>query len=313
MSASSRYASVVVLAAVLTLGVAGAAAGDDSLNVARDLYASANYEDALAMLNRIRTPNGAADDRAVERYRALCLLALGRSIEAQKAIEMVVAAEPSYHPSDSEVSPRVRSAFSDVRRRMLPAIIQQRYGLAKAAFDRKDFVTAANGFGQVAEMLNDPDVGAAANVPPLSDLRTLAGGFRDLAVTASAPPPPPPAPVAAPPAPEPPAARPEPKLPPIPRIYSAEDGNVVPPAVVRQSLPPFPTRAFSAAQGALAVVIDERGAVESAAMLMPLGQPYDRMVVDAAKAWRYKPATIDGAPVKFRRVVQINLTPTPPR
>jgi outer membrane biosynthesis protein TonB len=37
------------------------------------------------------------------------------------------------------------------------------------------------------------------------------------------------------------------------------------------------------------------------------------MVLDAAKAWRYKPATIDGAPVKFRRVVQINLTPTPPR
>jgi hypothetical protein len=312
MNASSRYASVSVLAAVLTFGVAGAAAGDDSLNVARELYASANYEDALAMLNRIRTPAGAADDRAVERYRALCLLALGRSIEAQKAIEIVVAAEPSYHPSDSEVSPRVRSAFSDVRRRMLPAIIQQKYGLAKAAFDRKDFITAADGFGQVAEMLNDPDVGAAASVPPLSDLRTLAAGFRDLAVTASAPPPPP-APVAAAPAPEPPPARSEPRLPPIPRIYGAEDGNVVPPAVVKQSLPPFPTRAFSAAQGALAVVIDERGAVESAAMLLPLGQPYDRMVLDAAKAWRYKPATIDGAPVKFRRVVQINLTPAQPR
>jgi tetratricopeptide (TPR) repeat protein len=312
MNASSRYASVSVLAAVLTFGVAGAAAGDDSLNVARELYASANYEDALAMLNRIRTPAGAADDRAVERYRALCLLALGRSIEAQKAIEIVIAAEPSYHPSDSEVSPRVRSAFSDVRRRMLPAIIQQKYGLAKAAFDRKDFITAADGFGQVAEMLNDPDVGAAASVPPLSDLRTLAAGFRDLAGTASAPPPPP-APVAAAPAPEPPPARSEPRLPPIPRIYGAEDGNVVPPAVVKQSLPPFPTRAFSAAQGALAVVIDERGAVESAAMLLPLGQPYDRMVLDAAKAWRYKPATIDGAPVKFRRVVQINLTPAQPR
>jgi hypothetical protein len=313
MNASSRYASVSVLAAVLTFGVAGAAAGDDSLNVARELYASANYEDALAMLNRIRTPTGAADDRAVERYRALCLLALGRSIEAQKAIEIVVAAEPSYHPLDSEVSPRVRSAFSDVRRRMLPAIIQQRYALAKAAFDRKDFITAADGFGQVAEMLNDPDVGAAATVPPLSDLRTLAAGFRDLSVTASAPPPPPPSPVVAPSAPEPPPARSEPRLPPIPRIYGAEDGNVVPPAVVRQSLPPFPSRAFSAAQGALAVVIDERGAVESAAMLLPLGQPYDRMVLDAAKTWRYKPATIDGAPVKFRRVVQINLTPTQPR
>jgi len=312
MTTSSRCASVVVLAAVVSVSIAASAAADDSLNVARELYASANYEDALAMLNRMRTPTGASDDRVVERYRALCLLALGRATEAQRAIELVVAAEPQYHPSDTEVSPRVRSAFSDVRRRMLPAIIQQRYGLAKAAFDRKDFVTAADGFGQVAEMLNDPDVGAAGNMPPLSDLRTLAAGFRDLSVTAAAPPPP--APVAAPTAPEPlPPSRPEPRLPPAPRIYSAEDGNVVPPIVVRQVLPPFPTRAFSAAQGALAVVVDERGAVESAAMLMPLGQPYDRMVVDSAKSWRYKPATIDGTPVKFRREVQINLAPTAPR
>jgi tetratricopeptide (TPR) repeat protein len=313
MSRLLQNGRLLILAGMLSAGFAAPAAADDSLNVARELYASANYEDALAMLNRLRPPSGGIpEDRAVEQYRALCLLALGRNVEAQRAIEVVVAAEPSFQPSETEVSPRVRSAFSDVRRRMLPAIIQQKYGLAKSAFDRKDFAVAADGFGQVAEMLSDPDVGAAANQPPLSDLRTLAAGFRDLSVSAATPPPPPPA-APAPVAEAAPPVRHEPRAPVAPRIFSAEDGTVVPPSVVRQTLPPFPAKAFTAAQGALAILVDERGAVESVAMLLSLGPLYDRILLDSAKGWRYKPAMLDGVPVKYRRVVQVNLAPASQR
>ena len=73
-------------------------------------------------------------------------------------------------PDESDASPRVRSAFADVRRRMLPAIIQQQYAQAKAAFDRKDFGAAANGFSQVLVALADPEVATEAQRPPLSDL-----------------------------------------------------------------------------------------------------------------------------------------------
>ena len=45
-------------------------------------------------------------------------------------------ADPLYQPS-SEVSPRVRTAFSDVRRRLLPSIIPQQYAKAKAALGDK--------------------------------------------------------------------------------------------------------------------------------------------------------------------------------
>ena len=95
-------------------------AQDSDLTAARDLYASAAYDDALSMLNRLRAADHPASQlRAIEQYRAFCLLALGRSSDAEKAIEAVVAAEPSYHPSDNDVSPRVRLAFTEVRRRML--------------------------------------------------------------------------------------------------------------------------------------------------------------------------------------------------
>jgi tetratricopeptide (TPR) repeat protein len=274
------------------------AVAQDSLAVARDLYASAAYEDALAVLNRLRAGDHNADDgRSIEQYRAFCLLALGRADEAQRAIEAVVAAQPSYQPSPSEVSPRLRAMFTDVRRRMLPGIVQERYAQAKAAFDRKDYVTAAPKFKQVLDLLNDPDVGAAAGQPPLSDLRTLAVGFHDLSAKAAAPPPLP-------------ASQPVPVVTARNRIFSTDDPSVVPPLPLRQLFPAFPARMVPPGQGVVEVIIDETGIVESALMRQSVNPQYDAIVLAAAKTWLYKPASLDGMPVKYRKMIQIVLKPT---
>ena len=222
-----------VLVAGITVAPAYAGAQDSDLSAARDLYASAAYDDALAVLNRLRaSAHPATQSRAIEQYRAFCLLALGRAADAEQAIEAVVAAEPSFQPGEGDVSPRIRLAFTSVRRRMLPSIIQQRYAAAKAAFDRKEFAAAADGFTQVLGALSDPDVTAEAKQPPLSDLRTLAGGFQELAAKAAAPPPLPVVAVAAPAAPPPPPA--------APRIYTGGETGIVPPTAINQTLPPFP-------------------------------------------------------------------------
>jgi hypothetical protein len=298
--------ATVVLAVVLQ--VALVAASDDvqygDLSAARDLYASAAYDDALEMLNRLRAADhSASQSRAIEQYRAFCLLALGRSADAEQAIEAAVAAEPSFQPGESDASPRIRSVFTSVRRRMLPSIIQQKYAQAKAAFDRKEFAAAADGFTQVLTVLADQDVAAETKQPPLSDLRILAGGFQELAARAAAPPPPPPPPLPAPVvAPAPPSL-----LPLAPRIYTGGESNVIPPGIVNQTLPPFPGQVFIPRNGKLEVVIDESGAVESAIMTGSVGQAYDAMVLAATKTWRYKSATLNGVPVKFRKVVQITI------
>src|SRR5512138_1369168 len=122
----------------------------DSLSAARDLYASAAYEDALAVLSRLNAAGLRPDDgRTAEQYRALCLIALGKTAEASRAIESVVASQPLYRPSEGDVSPRVRSAFSEVRQRVLPGLVQQRYAQYKVAFDRKDYQTASTGFNEL--------------------------------------------------------------------------------------------------------------------------------------------------------------------
>jgi len=292
-------------AAVLALALfAATAAGQDSISSARELYAHAAYEDALVLLDRLRAADRPGTEaRIVEQYRAFCLLALGRASDAERAIEAVVQADPSFRPSSSEVSPRLLTAFTDVRKRMLPGIVQAKYASAKAAFDRKEWKTAEHGFQQVIQVLNDPDLQAAASQPPLSDLRTLAGGFRDLAQTSAAPPPPPP-PVEAPPPPPPPA----PVVPSPPRIYVAGDPGVVPPVVIHQVLPPFPTsNAFAPTEGMVEVIINEQGAVETSVMRSSLGSMYDRQVIAATKTWQFKPATLNGTPVKFRKAIQISV------
>jgi protein TonB len=251
------------------------------------------------VLNRLRSSDHpASQSRAIEQYRAFCLLALGRSSDAEQAIEAVVAAEPTFQPGDGDASPRIRSAFTSVRRRMLPSIIQQKYAQAKAAFDRKEYAAAADGFTQVLAALADQDVAAEAKQPPLSDLRTLAGGFQELAAKASAPPPAPPAPVVAAAPPPPPAA---------PRIYTGGESNLVLPVVLNQALPPFPGQVVIPRNGKLEVVIDESGVIESAVMTGSVSQAYDAIVLAATKAWRYKPATVNGVPVKFRKTVQITI------
>src|SRR5262245_12768582 len=101
MNALQRLVWISAVAGVVVLAAASGARAQDSLASARDLYAAAAYEDALVVLNRLRP---AADDggRAIQQYRAFCLLALNRGAEAQRAIEAIITEDPSYHPSDSD-------------------------------------------------------------------------------------------------------------------------------------------------------------------------------------------------------------------
>jgi hypothetical protein len=293
----SSVRTAVILTAVF---VPTQAHAQDSVAAARDLYASAAYDEALGVLNRLDVSGRKVSDRVeVNQYRAFCLVALRRTDEAEKAIEAVVSDEPLYRPVGADASPRLVSAFSSVRQRLLPAIVQQKYAHAKAAFDKQDYAAAVTEFDQVLQVLGDADLTDAGGRPPLSDVRTLATGFRDLGVRASAPP------VVAVAAPAVPA--------PLPvavanRIYNGSDAVVSPPVIVRQDLPPFRENTVPGV-GALEVIINEQGMVESALMRSPVDARYDALVIGATKSWRFKPATVSGMPVKFRKMISITVKP----
>jgi hypothetical protein len=93
-----------------------------------------------------------------------------------------------------------------------------------------------------------------------------------------------------------------------PTIYSQDDENVVAPEVVKQDLPAFPGRVTFDRIGVLEVIIDANGAVESATLPEPVEPLYNRLLLAATKTWTYRPARLDGAPVKYRKRIQVTLT-----
>jgi hypothetical protein len=291
--------------ALLLLSFGSIAAAQDSLVSVKTLYASAAYEDALTAIDRLRSAGPAASDSSgLEQYRAFCLLALGREAEATKALENLITADPFFAPDQNDMSPRVLTLFQGVRRRLLPTLVQQKYAMAKATYDRKEYAAAADQFTRVISLLDDPDMDQKA--AGLGDLRTLAGGFLDLAKGAVAPPKPP-QPVVEP-------APPPPPPPPVKTMYDGSDTLVTPPVVQRQDFPPFPMSPgplinTPMRSGVIEIVIDEAGRVERVTMRQSISPVYDATLLTAAAGWRYKPALRDGKPVKYRKLIQVTVEP----
>jgi tetratricopeptide (TPR) repeat protein len=161
-----------------------AVAGQDSIAAAKELYRNASFTEALARFDTLRSADSvaSADRREIERYRAFCLIALDRMPEAVSGIEAIIMADPSYLPSDTDVSPRVHAVFHDIRPRVLPRIASDTYAAARRAFDRKEYSAAAADFERALALLDDPDMDARSTAPEsvVGDLAVLTPGFIEL-------------------------------------------------------------------------------------------------------------------------------------
>ena len=295
---------VCVVTAGMLILARDAVAQNGSLAAAHDLSVAAAYDEALGMLNGLRGSARREDVGPIEQYRALCLLALGRSGEADSAMEAAVAAAPFAQPSETDVSPRIRSTFRDVRKRVLPAIVERQYADAKAAFDRKD-PSATERFSQVIALLGDPDLQDPTPQPKWAQMRAMATDFMALS-TPKASPPPTPAPLPV----QPTYAAPIAATPVRDRshVYTLADANVAPPIPVYQSSAPM-ANIFALRPGSVEVVIDELGTVIAAATNVSVNGVYDRHAIATAKTWRYRPAVLNGVAVKFKMIVQLQIQP----
>ena len=301
-----RLALSVMFGSLALVCAAAPAQAQPSLGKAKELYASANYDEALTMFNTLGS--GLSGDSAhtedaatISMYRVLCLVAVGRNAEVDAAIDRLVSQHPLYRPPSDELSPRIRTAVSTARVRVLPALVQRRYEESKTMYDRGEFATASVGFKWVLSALSDPDISPLATQPPLLDIKTLAAGFVDLSAKALAPPPPPQV-----------ALVPATVTPPrdFKRVFTTEDSDAVAPVTVRQNMPRFPSALTTPAAGVIELIIDATGAVESVRLLEPVHPQYDSLILSAAKRWQYQPAHVAGTNVRYLKRIQISLAPT---
>jgi TonB family protein len=306
------------LFALGALLIAGAAASQDALSAAKDLYASAAYEDALVALTRVKETAPELAQEADE-YRAFSLFALGRTSEAEAVVESVVRKDPFAVPDSRDASPRINEMFGQVRKRLLPDMIRDEYKSARVTLDKGQIPAAVPSLNKVKRML-DQAKSLGVMDQTLNDLDVLVGGFLDLAkstaelasaeAAAAKAAAPPPAPAAVP---LPAAAAASPTRADGgakgPRVYSVIDKDVVAPVVIRQSTPTIPysvARTMSGQSGVLEIIINEKGDVEGAVMREPVNNVFDAAVLMAAKTWKYRPAMKEGQAVKYMKRVGVS-------
>jgi tetratricopeptide (TPR) repeat protein len=275
--------------------------GQTQMASVRELYASASYEDALTVLATVNGTDTAVAIEA-EQYRALCLLAIGRQVEARAAVRRIVERDPLYVPTEADVTPRIATLFVETRRGLLPAVARKEFAAAKASFERQEHQQAIDQLNRVVRMTSDPVI---TDVDGVADLHLVADGLLTLArakaasaaaaARAALPPAPPPAPAPAPPL----------------IVYGGEDRTVSVPVAVAQDLPPWRSpgnlRSGTILSGLLRLIIDQTGKVENVTLLRAIHPTYDGTLLKAARNWTFTPALKDGQPVKYAKMIEVQL------
>jgi TonB family protein len=342
---SSILATLLILAATTVATAQAPPQAESLIGQAKALYANADYDGALAVLASAEAAGPSGVTYELHHYRALCLVALGRTEDAERAIAATLEANPTFSPASTDMSPRVQALFRDARERLLPQLARKRLTEARGVGRDGDPARALTAIDAALTLLNDP---ALVSRTDLDDLRLAAGTMRELtnaqvvtaaqaaqaAATAAAPPAPSGTPAAMAPTPapaSPPAAQPTGTVaPPTPaagreplvaapatRPASPPTATAVPvlapPVAIKQNMPrwnPPDAMARDASSGAIRVQIDATGRVTGATMARPIHPLFDVLMVDAAKGWRYRPATRDGEPIPWESVVTIRVEPT---
>ena len=319
----------IVIVGALLIAAGAALTGQDLLSAAKDQYASAAYEDALSTLNRLDGSVAPDVARQADEYRAFCLYALGRTGEAESVAESLIRKEPLVRLEAADASPRLESMFSDVRKRLLPSLIRERYRVARAAVDQKSFSAAEPSLAEAHRMIAEAER-LGVKDDGLADLSVLVDGFLQLikynadqrvasqqtpaAVVPNAPAAVPGRPAAPSPssvraeAPAPAAAGATKAAAVVPQVYSAVDEGITPPVVIEQKMPPMTAEMQRVAKtikakGMLDLVIDESGRVVDATVRQSMNSAIDALVVRAARNWKYQPAMKDGAPVRYSKTL----------
>jgi len=291
--------SLLLLTLVASISSASIAfAADEPLSDAKALFAAASFDGALAALDRLDSAN-AAQPEALE-YKALCLLALGRPADAQKITETLVTTVPTFAPADADLSPKFLQLLTETRRRIVPTIARRLFADARDQYRSKNTADAKRVFEEVMTLAGDR---VWRDTAEAEDLRTLASGFLELLDGVAAP-----APKAAA---EPPPPAAPPVVPPSPAAVAAALGQLEAPVPIRQTMPkwiaPDRVSAMRTFHGTIKVRIGVDGHVVDAMIATPTHPDYDKLLLDVARTWLYKPALRNGQPIEVEKVVDFNL------
>jgi tetratricopeptide (TPR) repeat protein len=265
------------------LSLAVTASAQEPLAKAKALYDAAAYEEALTVLGPAQAPEA-------QQYKALCLLALGRSQDAAGAVETLVSTQPTFEPSAEDVPPRFVTLVSQAKRKLLPAIARRTFAEARDQFKNGAREEALHKFDLVVLLASSSPFKETSDA---EDLRTLSSGFIELARASE--------PVKQ----EVKAQEPRVVQPPPPAVVP----EVIQPVALRQVIPPVPTDVTGRAgpSASVRVEIGVDGKVTVATIQQSAHPLYDQLLVQAARQWTYTPASLNGRAIPSEKIVTVQL------
>ena len=196
---------------------------------------------------------------------------------ARMAFDARVLTDPLYQLDSTQATPQAVAALRESKRLLLPGIAKREYLRGQTEFQAGEYTAAIRTLERAVRLMGDSDFGP---VPlelreRVQQLLTEVRAARTLEDN---------------------------------RVYTMADLTVIPPIEQGRQLPESTPAGIPAAKiGQLEMVIGRNGLVEIVKLHTPLNRYHERMIVSAAKAWRYLPATKNGEPVRFRMFRAVNL------
>jgi hypothetical protein len=223
-----------------------------------------------------RTNAAAGDSIEAAIRRASGLLAEGRDGEAAMVFDGIVMKNPLLQLDPARYTPETLSAFQTSKRLLLPAMARRYYQEGRLAYDAGDFSMTLTKGERALALLRDADID-----PSDADLNGEVSNLMAMATSAHT-------------------------LEEA-RIYTSADRDVTPPRPIGRQLSTASLSGRAPLTGRLELVVGRSGEVETVKLETPVNGYHDRMIVSAAKAWHYRPATKKGRPVRYSMVMSITL------
>jgi len=218
----------------------------------------------------------AGDSLEASIRRASALLSEGRNGEAAVIFDGIVMRNPLVQLDPARYTPETLAAFQTSKRLLLPAMARRYYQEARVAYDAGDFAMTLTKGDRALALLRDADIDPSdADLNgEVSNLMAMATSARTLEEA---------------------------------RIYTSADRDVTPPKPIGRQLSTASLSGRAPLTGRLELVVGRSGEVETVKLETPVNGYHDRMIVSAAKAWHYRPATKKGRPVRYSMVMSITL------
>jgi protein TonB len=266
---------------LLPLGLQSADPRDTWYEDVLSLYYNGEYEQTIEALSQLELDDLTEGQRLeCYKYRAFSYIALGDTENAQSDLKSLLSTDPNHRFDPEMVSPKLIEQLDSARKELMKEL----FARGKAAYYDKDYDSAIRLMDRILRLDSEYELAL--------EYRQLSVERADLTARL-----------------EPEGAGGESEADSDPnRIYQLTS-EITAPVLIDRVTPRYPTvdaRLRREGRVIILTVVEKDGAVGSTKVLRSVSDSIDNAAVEAVKKWLYRPASLNGRPVRVSLVVSID-------